>query len=1242
MFRRYPYWGWLTLSLALWCINGYDFRMHRQALLPDRMAHDITKDLKHRSDVFEGFKLERGLIRRIFSDSLTQGESQRINNLPFYLYAYQNDTLKLWNTNAIIAPYSDTALNKTSIVRNEKGVFVEECIAPFPDDSGKRLVVLIPVFISYPLENEYVKSHFVASGYIPVGTKILTRESRAAEDYPISMQGNAPLFFLHFNMDDIQQWTPDTLFFILLIAALLASMSWIQLMTIYHTKNDSPLAGFVITVQIIFILRWLLYIYGVPFNLDKLTFFSPQLYASNKYLTSLGDLCINTFCVLWIVVFITRHTPYRTFFARLRGKWARAAATFLLLAALISFVFLFVYVTRSLVTDSKISFNVGQFYTIDIYTIIGLFVIGTITGLSCLIIYLLNVQLNTLIYNIWYKYLLIAIAGMAYLFLANCCTDPFYWALVGWLLLFTAVLDIPDFTLVSDLFEPRMIFWAVFICLFCTALLQYFTIEKEHVTRIQFAEKTFAPDPEYDLELSFNKSAKKIEQDKKLKDFFERPTANGRKLLDKYFDSLYLAGPVSKYDLKIYFFDAGKNGLFNKDNSDFTSFENEKNESATTNSPYLFYNESILERHYYLSLIKIYKDTINDELGYVVINMDRKKPLAGTVYPELLQPSTVANELESSNYAYALYVNGKLIKQTNDKYPFTTYLKENTLNPGDYRFYYKNRTTELHYNIGDKRTIVVVDNQNQALEAITLFSYIFGMLVLLAIAILLYQLYLSYFSGAFSGGRFMSLTLRRRVQFAMLTVVLLSFIVIGSVTIVFFYNQYQTSNETRLQAAMVSAKQSVQDLLKSQNAYRSGYIFDTVTRSGGFKTLLTSVATGQKIDINLFDNRGTLLSASQDDIYTKGLISMKMRPDAYYQLNNDGKSIVIQNENVALLSYLSAYEPLRDENGAALGYINVPFFQSEKNLRFQISNIVVTLINLYAFIFLISSFVTVVITRWITSTFNIIIRQFGRLNLQQNERITWPYNDEIGLLVAEYNKMVNKVEENAAKLAQSERERAWREMARQVAHEIKNPLTPMKLNIQYLQQAVRNDSPNIKELTNKVADSIVEQINNLSYIASEFSNFAKMPEARAEEIDLPALLHKAVELHLSDAKIKLSISDDAQTALVLSDHSQLLRVFTNLIENAIQAIPDGRTGQIAVAMILTGENVIISISDNGKGISDEIKENIFQPYFTTKTSGTGLGLAMTRKIIEFWKGQIWFETKEGTGTTFFIKLPVVG
>jgi len=1236
MFRRSPYWGWLLLSLMLWGIIFYQYHMHRQSILPERMAHAVNKDLENRTNIFEGFLHEKDFINKIFSDSLTEKESAYVNNLPFYIFGYSGDTLKIWNTNTLLAGRNDSLSGKTIILHNDKGIFIAKYISI--QGSYKQIVVLFPVVVLYPLENNYLKSHFAASDYIPLNTKIVLPGANNSSAYPVTVNGTT-LFYLQFTPAEIQKWIPDPLFLGILVLALVATMFWIQLMVIHLTRNRSYIAGVAVTLAVIITIRTLLYLYGIPFNLDALDLFSPRLYASSKYLSSFGDLFINTLCVLWLVIFLIRHTPYKVYCSGIKSKSLRTAIAIVLILVLIRYVFLFVNVIRSLVLDSNISFDVGHFYSINIYTVLGLLAIGAITGISCLIVYLFNIQLRELIKNYLLKYLLIAAAGVVFLLVTGNIHDQFSTAILGWVLLFIPLLDIPGFALVSDLFEPHMIFWAVFICIFCTVVLQYFNQIKEQKSRTAFVELQLSPYRDNVMEYMLYKTVSNIERDKVLKSFFYKPSAATRKLINQRFDVQYFNGPLNKYTTKLYLFDTEKKELFNKDSVSYNTLLNEKKDASPTNSGNVYYKESILEGHSYLAYIPIYNDTINVPIGQMIITLDLKKQVAETVYPELLQPATNKTGIAGNEYAYAIYQNDKLVSQTND-YSFSTYLKNDTLKEQKYAFYKNNGISELYYKTGDRRTIVVVNRHSQLIETITLFSYLFGMQVLLALIILLYQLYISYFTGTLASRKFIRLTLRKRVHFSMLAVVMISFIIIGSVTIVFFTKQYESSNKDKFQSAMQVAKQSVQDYLEDENAYEGNSMFDTVSKSAKFKDYITTIAKGQKIDINIFDKDGELLTTSQDEIYNKGLISRRMRPDAFYELDVSGRSLVIQDEKIGDLLYLSAYEPLRDEHGVILGFINVPLFSSEKDLNFQISNIVVTLINLYAFIFLLSSLAAVFITRWITRTFNVIIEQFGLINLQRNERIAWPYDDEIGLLVREYNKMVNKVEENAALLAQSERESAWREMARQVAHEIKNPLTPMKLNIQYLQQAVRNGNPNITELTNKVSASIIEQIDNLSYIASEFSNFAKMPEARPEELELYELLNNSLELYLNDDHIKVTIDPGAEKLYVLSDRSQLMRVFSNLLENARQAIPADRMGNVEVALRTEDKNVIISIADNGDGITDEVAKKIFQPYFTTKSSGTGLGLAMTKKILEFWKGAIWFESKEGTGTTFYIRLPL--
>lgn len=1240
MFRRYPYWGWLLLSLLLWGLNGFYFYQHGQDVFPARMAKAVNTDLKHKDAAYKNLIDNRDLIRRMFTGGLSAKDIDQLNNLPFYVYCYDHNHLKYWNTNTVIDTVNDNISQQPSVVKNAKGVFVQQCKAmPWLGDE-KMLVALLPVQFTYTIENDYLQSHFAASEDIPVTTKIIESATPVAHAFPVTLTGDTPLFYLSFNMQEIQKWTPDSIFILMLVAAVLASISWVHLMIIYLTRNKSSMIGFIVTFSVIVVLRGFLYIYGIPFNLDSLLFFSPQLYASSKYLSSFGDLYINTLCLLWLVIFIVRHTQYKNFFDKFRSKPLRIIVALLLIAGLIGYVFLFVNIIRSLVIDSNISFDVSHFYAIDIYTIFGLFVICTIAGISCIVVYLFNIQFNSFLESRWLKYAIITLTGTAFLFFTYHNTDPFYWALLGWLLFFIILFDSRKFSLVSDIFEPRMIYWALFICGFSTGILEYFNKIKEKDGRKAFVEQRLSPHRDNLMEYSFDKTVNKIEHDVVLKNFFNKPSSAARKAINQRLDTMYLNGAVNKYDAKVYLFGADNNPLYNKDSISYYDLVDEKNESVSTNSPYLFYKESVLDKHNYLSFIPIYSDTINNRIGYVVIDLGLKKQAAETVYPELLMPVSNKANPRDNEYDYAVYIGGKLITQKGD-YPFTTRLKIDTLKDQEPVFYNNNNVSELYYKTSDKRTIVVVHDQNELIEAVTIFSYIFCTQVVLALIILLYQVYLSYFTGTLSTHKVFRLTLRKRVHYSMLAIVLISFVFIAVVTIMFFSNTYENSNSEKLQSAMQIAKQSVQDQLKATNAFGTSDGFDLVTQSNAFHYFITDLANKQKIDINIFDNNGHLSASSQDEIYQKGLISNIIRHDAFHQLNDVGKSVVIQNEKVAGLSYLSAYEPLRDDHGATLGYINVPFFSSEKELKFQISNIVITLINVYAFIFLLSSLITIFITQWITGSFNVIIKQFGRINLQKNERITWPYDDEIGALVNEYNKMVNKVEENAAALAQSERESAWREMARQVAHEIKNPLTPMKLNIQFLQQAMRNDNPNIKELTSKVSASIIEQIDNLSYIASEFSNFAKMPEAKPEELELCTLLHKAAELYLNDEQVKVNITANTSDAVIMSDRSQLLRVFTNLLENAKQAIPPERPGVIQISIVADVDHVTITISDNGNGISEEVAQKIFQPYFTTKSSGTGLGLAMTRKIIEFWKGEIWFESKEGEGTAFFIKLPVL-
>ena len=237
--------------------------------------------------------------------------------------------------------------------------------------------------------------------------------------------------------------------------------------------------------------------------------------------------------------------------------------------------------------------------------------------------------------------------------------------------------------------------------------------------------------------------------------------------------------------------------------------------------------------------------------------------------------------------------------------------------------------------------------------------------------------------------------------------------------------------------------------------------------------------------------------------------------------------------------------------------------------------------------------------------------------------------------------MVHKLEQSADALAKSEREGAWRQMARQVAHEIKNPLTPMKLSIQYLQKAINNNSVNVKEMTTNVARTLIEQIDHLSKIASDFSQFANIGNPRNEVFDLHDLIYSLTSLYETREHLQFDWDPVSQRVMLFADRTQLNRLFTNLFQNAIEA-GDGETSRlIHIEEVLNGEYITVSVKDNGGGIPENMQDKIFTPNFTTKSSGTGLGLAMSKSIAEQAHGDIWFESVLGESTTFFVKLPLL-
>lgn len=390
-------------------------------------------------------------------------------------------------------------------------------------------------------------------------------------------------------------------------------------------------------------------------------------------------------------------------------------------------------------------------------------------------------------------------------------------------------------------------------------------------------------------------------------------------------------------------------------------------------------------------------------------------------------------------------------------------------------------------------------------------------------------------------------------------------------------------------------------------------------------------------DINIYSDGGGLVATSRPEIFQYGFDGYLVNPRALKKIIREGVNSYIEREKIGELEYMSAYMPLMLDNGKVY-LLNVPYFAQNDELNLDIIIMIVITVNIAIVVMVLAFILSGLVAERVTKPLQLVNGKLKQMRFGgKNEKIVYRPKDEIGTLVQEYNNMVDKLDESIVQLARSERETAWREMARQIAHEIKNPLTPMKLNIQFMLRSLQVEDPEkFKERFRKLSEMLIEQIDHMAAIASAFSDFAKMSETHQEVFDLSETVKGCMALFRSSVG---TLEGEVEQGLwVLADRVQMRRVLVNLLKNAEQSIAEKEKGKIRIKACKEEGTIRIRIKDNGSGIAPEIQEKIFEPNFTTKTSGMGLGLAICRQIIGSFGGEIGFETVPGEGTEFFIRL----
>ncbi|MBN2728311.1 MAG: hypothetical protein JXR53_03725 [Bacteroidales bacterium] len=638
----------------------------------------------------------------------------------------------------------------------------------------------------------------------------------------------------------------------------------------------------------------------------------------------------------------------------------------------------------------------------------------------------------------------------------------------------------------------------------------------------------------------------------------------------------------------------------------------------------LYFIDDGTGRGNYLAILTL-GDSINTR--YLFIELIPPSYETGLGYPDLLVDKDSRTRTIPSNMSYARYLNGELINHYG-KYRYSTVITNEMAVINDGEFIQSNGYIHLKTKLSDNLFLVLTVRDRNFMDKIAPFTYLFIIFTLFTAIFLLLS------------GRLWNIKLRwkntfsSRLRWMVLFVMVLSFFVAGIIAMFNMNSLNSNKNSENISEKAHSLLIELENKLKKYDSLRKDdqeYLSSLMLKfSGVFFT-----------DINVYGLDGDLIATSRAQIFYKNLISSYMNPIAYTSLAHEHNSFFSQTEFIGKMAYTSAYVPVRNINNKVIAYLNLPYFAREEELSREISLFMTTFINIYLIMILLTIMITVIISNYVTHPLRMIKEKLRTIKLGSvNEKIAWKKKDEIGELVFEYNRMIDELAEKAELLARNEREMAWREMAKQVAHEIKNPLTPMKLSTQYLERAWQDGSEDFDERLKRFTSTMIEQINNLSEIASEFSNFGKMPESKVEKICINDIISGVITLFRSeDNDIVFEQPDEA--LYIMGDESRILRVFNNLFKNAQQAFVADRRGKISVQLSRIDNRIQISVSDNGSGVPEDVKRRIFQPNFTTKSSGTGLGLAMVKNILTEMGGSISFESKAGEGTTFFIELPLV-
>lgn len=1129
---------------------------------------------------------------------------------PFHLHIYRNDSLLFWNTNQLpIIRFADIHFPADGIIHLQNGWYYAKMIKKGPYTVCGSFLIKH----DYSYENKDLINEFVDRLRMPFKAQISLEQH---PEHSIFSSKKEFLFSLipaeHQPAGERESITLTALLMVTLVLWLITAFQFMVRNRGY--RRYSILAGVVLLRIVSLRSNW----FGFMRDTDV---FQPTLYGTNEWFPNFLEYLIN--CAVFLFLIFSLRS---LLIGKEKLKYSSLLGYLLLLLSIPFWGFL-IYLDKGLIENSSIPLTIDKLFSLNFYSVLALISMGSL--IFGFYIYTRDViRFNRSAGNGSITLLLISfVASLGYFA---------FEMLLGQQLVFSALipLTVNGLVIYNVFREGRrkdLVFGMLMLVIFSLVSavnLNEFNRRKEKSERELYANQ-FASEQDIVTEVEYTNCKQKIEEDNVLKMLSTSPVNIGNSDFEDGLERRIFNGYWERYEMNFFLFDKKGNSLISGVEN-HTKVYHDLNEIIRNHGkeseidPNIFFITDYTDQYSYLIRQPL---KASDTTGAVLYCTLRSKKIPEEIgFPRLLI-SSKAQVFESlENYSIAKYHNGRLVNKYG-LYNYPSSIKPIRTWKGETQNYldfdgYNHFVLEK-----SKNDVILLSSKNTTwVELVTAFSYLFSFYGILLLPLLFQFSYTPFFKR--------TLSLAVKIQLVLIGLVFMALLAFGWGSGVFVRDQYNQYTNDVIREKLASVEIELKSKLGEKNHL-------SILSDGNYmEYLLQKFSRVFVTDINLYDPNGFLLASSRPKVFNMGLLSEQMNPSAFYSFHVRNKSEYVHDENIGRLNYASAYMPFHNNEGKMLGYLNLQHFGQQKDFEFQIQGFLVAIVNVFMLLLAVSIVLAVFISNWLTAPLRLLQENFANIRFgKANTRISYDKEDEIGALVKDYNQKLDELEYTAQQLAQSERESAWREMAKQVAHEIKNPLTPMKLSIQQLLRVYDPNDPNSEKKLQKVAGSIIEQIDALTNIANEFSNFAKMPRPDEISLDLKPLLENVMEVFRQEINCHLEFNCSEKEIMVRADKDQMIRTFNNLIKNAIQSIPEDREGLIKVSVQKLDHRFRIEVADNGCGIPDEMRSRIFVPYFTTKSTGTGLGLAMVRQIIENHHGTIDFESKQDVGTTIIIELP---